>query len=253
MLLKYNEKEVLLSQIVFSKDYIFLNNKIKISKDNEFDIISNENKFSINKLINILSKNKENFDIIFIINEETESMYIKYDQNLTTGDLLNIEVYINSFLLSEFNEEEIAIYIYHEIGHLLDINNERIFEKRKKILEVFFYIVYMIGIFLYLKKDINSYFLIAIMFVSPFCFFLISKYLDRVLEYNADSYAVKMIKDYKKVIKAYKKIDLYYGEEKTSFFRSITSTHPSFKDRISHLRYKYWYLIVWDFLFSSKK
>lgn len=254
MLLNINNDVINLESLVFTDTYIIFKDKhIPIDKKHKIYITVGNQKFSLNKLVHFLKSNKEKFPITFIISEKADSLEISYEQIVSTGKFANLEVYINNELLSFFHEDEISVYIFHEIGHLLDIKNELKFERYKKNVHNLFHVLIFATLGYSYYLELNKLSQLFIMLFFPIVSILIERYLDRVLEYNADSYAVSIVKDYKKVVQAYEKINMYYGGQKRDpFIKRIFSTHPHFEDRISHLKMKYWYLIVWDFLFSHR-
>lgn len=250
MLIKHNSDYYESNQLIFNSESILLDKKINISKKDSIEIILNNEKISITKLIKLIKQIGHQKNVYYFITEDYDNVHIEYEQNINDGNFIKIDIYIGCNMLYYFSVSDLAVFISHEVGHLLDTRNELKYEKANKIYNILFLIL---SIVITINKW-NKYNFIQILML--FSFFgilslLIKRYHSRKLEYNADIYAVKILGDYHAVIQSYVKLGEYFPEEKENI-KKILSTHPSINERVRYIKAKYWYLLLWDFLFSIK-
>lgn len=251
MLIKYNNDYFESKQLIFNADEILLDKKRRISKNDSIDIILSSEEFSITKLINLIKKIGYQENVYYFITEDYDNVHIEYEQSMIDGSFLQIEIYIGLNMLNFFSVSDLAVFISHEVGHLLDTKNELKYEKANKIYDMLFLLLSSV---ITIKKwnEITIFQIIIIFAFFGLISLFIKRYHSRKLEYNADIYAVKILGDYKSVINSYIKLSNYFPEEKENYVKEILSTHPSMQDRINYIKVKYWYLRLWDFLFSTK-
>ena len=246
MILEINNKMFTIDKnIVFKRNFINVNNKKYYFNKNKIKIIYKNHSFSLNIFLKKLEKLKYCIkDIEFCINTENQGVRIDYAFDTEKRKFLQVLIHISieKFLL--FTEDDICVFVAHEIGHLLDVNSAIKNEKKIKLLNKLLIVVSLL--FIGISYYYNIYWILSFLILPLIIPFLYAKRLSRLHEYQADVFAVNIIKDYKSVIHAYKKIIKIYGDHN----QGILSSHPSFKDRIYYIKRKYWYLRLFEVIFS---
>ena len=202
MLIKYNSDYYESKQLIFNSESILLDKKRKISKNDSIDIVLNNEHFSIVKLIKLIKQIGYQENVFYFITEDYDNVHIEYEQNINNGSFIKIEIYIGCNMLNFFSVSDLAVFISHEVGHLLDTKNELRYEKANKIYNILFLVLSSV---ITINKWNQFNFIQIIMIFSFFGILslLIKKYHSRKLEYNADIYAVKILGDYHAVIQSY--------------------------------------------------
>lgn len=203
-------------------------------------------------------KKKFNFtDIDLVIESDSMNFQVNYEYDNRTFRHLFISM--GDFYLKNFNEADLLVFLCHELGHILDVKNIYNSDKnnfiRLKLLR-FFYIFIIILLTSVLKKyEFNNYIFMSIFIMMNLSLALFLKLLNKLKlamesrkqEYVADKYAVQVMGDLMLVLAAYNKLSVVMNDNDS---RSFFSSHPSLKQRIRRLKFRYWYLYLWNKIFS---
>jgi hypothetical protein len=219
-------------------------------------LITDDNELSVGSLYSQLEKINKKYKLaeyVIAVSEDYSNMEVAV--NHTGKDIHEIRIVIGVNFINDFSEEELLIYIAHEVGHVLDFK----FTLRKnKYLNLIKFIccflsIVVVPIMYYIYFGLNEFYQIKIFSIMMLLLVIykttIDKYFkaffSRKQEYNADSNAVRIVGDVTKVIKALIALQYVLGsfDPKSSIF----STHPSLSQRISYLRTKYFYHYIWRF------
>lgn len=217
---------------------------------------SNGEELDMGKLYLKLEKINKKYkleDYLIVINKNFENIEVEVQHS--KDKIHGILITIGYKFIKDFTEDELLVYLAHEIGHILDFN----FTVRKhtylKSAKVFGAIMTIIGLpaLYYYQYGLNEYyqiklFLVLLSWIAIYAVFLkyLSSFLTRLQEYHADSNAVEILGDVEKVIVALTTLqyELEEYEEKSSIF----STHPSLTQRMRYLRQRYFYHYILKFL-----
>ena len=231
--------------IVFKRNFINVNNKKYYFNKNKIKIIYKNQSFSLNILSKKLDKLKYCIkDIQFCINTEDQGVRIDYSFDTMKRKFIDVLIHISLEKFILFTEDDICVFVAHEIGHLLDVNSAIKNEKKINTLNKLLILLSLLSIII---SYYYQYIWILLFLILPLIIpKLYSQRLSRLHEYQADIFAVNILNNYKSVIHAYRKIINIYGDEN----KGILSSHPSFQDRIHYIKRKYWYLRLFDVIFS---
>lgn len=211
----YSLKSLKFPELTINLDKIINSITDGLIKDLSFEIADHYDGISIQYLV---SKNK------------TEDSTVKIGRNL----------------LSVNNDCILAIFIAHEIGHILYSQNELDFDLFKDKAFKFAKLIIAITIALLCIKVSNhilsSIMLISLSFISEKLMKKIDNELSKKNNFNseffADTYAVKRLGDPKSVVQALELIKLQFGDSKDSM------THPTITQRIKHIKQTFWFKIM---------
>lgn len=193
----------------------------------------------INKITDGLIK-----DLSFEIADHYDGISIEY--MVSKHKTENSTVKIGRNLLSINNDCLLAIFIAHEIGHILYSQDEFDFDLLKdKLLKCSKFII-AISIAFLCSKIPNSFQSAFILIISSFIAAKLMKKINKLLsqknnfnsEFFADTYAVKRLGKPKDVIKALELIKINFGDSRDSL------THPTITDRIRHIKQTFWFKII---------
>lgn len=239
-----------------NKDYIadsgwLLARDVPLEERDTFDL-----SFIIKKL-NQLKKSKKLQDIILILDYNTPTMAIEINHS-GNGKISNIAISASPSFLSMLEEDDVFVFICHEIGHLLDISSLIRTERFIKTYDFFTKISGIscaIALYFHLRIDLSYLALIGTIFLFFITYFsslvflkkLITAYLSRLGEYQADILAVKLHGDLNAVINSFKVLQEL---EDIPLNSGWFSTHPSVLDRINHLKRTFWFRRLINKLFK---
>lgn len=221
-----------INKLSFDLGGFYLNNKRVNFKNHHVLVQLTDSYFDLSELMRVVKKGSGRDSISFELVPDLEQlMYIEYEYG--SKGLSFIKIFLHENLINNFSEKDILVFIFHEIGHLLDINHSISNSKKLKIIKLLTFFI-LIGVSTYLKS------LYLILFNLCLYWFLI-KYIEanmsRRQEYYADSYAVKISGHVNNVVSALKKLNIYSGDHDAGIF----SSHPSLKQRINYLKIKYFW------------
>jgi hypothetical protein len=236
MLISIGKKFYKINHLSYNLDGFNLNNKWISFNDNVLIQLSDDF-FDLSLLVRRIKKQRLKYLISFELTNDIEQlMYIEY--NYGNKGLSEIKIFMHYNLISNFSEEDIIVFIFHEIGHLMDINHSSSNKNKLKIINLLSLII-IVGSAIYLKN-------IIIILISFILYWLFIKYIQanmlRRQEYYADSYAVGISGHVNNVINALVKLNTYTGNIDSHIF----SSHPSLKQRINYLKIRYF----WHYIFK---
>jgi hypothetical protein len=203
-------------------------------------------------------KKKFNFSEIDLV-IESNSVDFQVNFEYDNRNFTHLYITMGDFYLYHFDEEDLLVFLSHELGHLIDIKNIYKSDKnnfnRLKILRMVHILIIILLMSFVKKYDFNNNVSMLIFTLSNIILALIIKLLknlksaaeSRKQEYAADKYAVQVMGNLMLVLKAYNKLALIMNDQDN---RSLLSSHPSLKQRIRRLKLRYWYLLIWNKMFS---
>lgn len=260
MNINYGNNTILSNQINLYQDKFIINNrKHKINKNCLIELNSNElDVFHLYTEFNRIRKAAKFEDFLIVLSEDIEGMFIEFTMNEFKVNSRDVIVYIGHDFLSNSDETDILVFFSHELGHLLDgesiYGNQRKEVFIKKALFAFYFIANSYLIYLLTKKDLNSYYILSLILsglmggLSKKIGYYLNKFFSRQEEYNADVFAVKLIKNPAKVIASYEYLQSVI-QEPESF--SIDSTHPSLPQRIRFLKKRFFFYLFINKIFNK--
>lgn len=169
---------------------------------------------SKNEIESFLRINGYENTIIAELEEGLNAMVYKYS-NLSI-------LFISKGLIDSFRINIVLSIIGHELGHFI-LGHTKI----KSIIRVI-----TLSIVLFISYTImnENLYLIPIIPLLIYIKIIIDRYFDRLMEYQADKYSVK-INGRDNMILLLKKLNKIYGNEQTT----LLSSHPSLQSRINNI------------------
>lgn len=247
------------SMVALEGDLIYIgNHRFNIKDKWALERLNQEGTVDLTYLLTKLNsiKNKLKFSLInFIISEEVDGMYIEITYS-PEGPVAGATIYINALFISSLEEKDILIFTCHELGHLLDserlIETELFFQKWDQILKPLSVAGVGSFYFYYLRDFSNLLQFFLVSGAAVVCFGLIAflkkflqAYFQRRSEYRADILAVKLFGDLDAVINS---LQLLSEIEEIPTQKKLFSSHPTLEQRIQALKVRFWYKILFKFI-----
>lgn len=243
---------------IFNGFIFFGKNKYKI-QDVVF-IIESENRIiemsSIYKKLDRINKKYKLKEYLIRIEKDFDNIEVSVDH--TGSKIHEIEIRVGYTFIKDFTEDELLVYLAHEIGHIMDFDytvKKNKYIAMAKSLGGVLTVLGVPGLIYYFNGYDDSFkiklLISLIIWVPSYLIFLkyLKSFLSRNQEYNADTNAVEILGDVDKVIKAF--YSLQFAMESYEEKSSIFSSHPSLNQRMKYLKKRYFYHYIWKFFFGN--
>lgn len=220
-----------------------ISSKPQIMKD-EYNYIDLEFLYKEFKRIKKQQKFK---DFLIILSDEIEGIFIEFSINPENMNAQDITVYIGSDFINLTDEIDILSFFCHELGHLLD--SENLYKNEQTVSYIKNIIITLtvafnlyVSYFIYTNQLSYLYYTSILLVFGLMGVFTkiinerLINYYSRQGEYNADVFAVKLMRSPQKVIDSYIFLQTIFNEPEVN---TIDSTHPSLPQRIKYLKRRF--------------